>query len=74
MNHSFDNQYTLFNILSKTSVKEHNDVMRDLHYVKYESYYVTHFAERKNTTLTLRHVEGSHLGAIGPCSQAAVAS
>ncbi len=47
MNHSFDNQYTLLNILSKTSVKENNDVMRNPHYVKYESYCVTNFAERK---------------------------
>ncbi len=47
MNHSFDNQYTLPNIFSKTSAKGRNDVMRDPQYVKYESYCVTHFEERK---------------------------
>ncbi len=47
MNHSFDNQYTLLNIFSKTSVKGRNDVMRDPHYDKHASYCVTYFAERK---------------------------
>ncbi len=51
MNHSFDNQYTLLNIFSKTCVKGRNDVMRDVmrdpHYVKYESYCVTYFAGAK---------------------------